>query len=249
MPRRRIQRHGWDAKGLRSTEASVLQAVVQAYADVRRDQEIVRIRENNVQVLSNQLEETKAKFEVGQITRTDVAQAQAQLAASRALLSSAQAQLPDQPRQLYRRGRPEPRPAGDPEPPIPGLPPTRGRGLRCSRSRKSRSCVRPSAPRRPPAPSIAEARAANHPTISLQASLGYSGTVAPFDHPQLRPGHHGWRDGDPAAVHRRVEQLQHPLRAGAEQFRPHLQIEVARRQVVQTGLPGLERRWRDRAPT
>ncbi|MDP9103669.1 MAG: TolC family protein, partial [Pseudomonadota bacterium] len=80
-------------EGLRSTEAQILQSVVQAYTDVRRDQQIVAIRQNNLKVLANQFELTKAKFEVGQITRTDVAQAQAQLASARALLSTAQANL------------------------------------------------------------------------------------------------------------------------------------------------------------
>lgn len=78
---------------LRRTEATVMQAVVQAYADVRRDQEGLRIREENVRVLQRQLDESKARFDVGEITRTDVAQSEARLAAAQAQLSQAQAQL------------------------------------------------------------------------------------------------------------------------------------------------------------
>ena len=62
---------------LRGTEQSVMLAVIQAYVNVTRDMEILRIREENLSVLQRQLEETSARFEVGEITRTDVAQAEA----------------------------------------------------------------------------------------------------------------------------------------------------------------------------
>ena len=78
---------------LRSVEQSVMQSVIQAYVDVLRDLEILRIREANLGVLRRQLEETNARFEVGEITRTDVAQAESRLAQSESALASAQAQL------------------------------------------------------------------------------------------------------------------------------------------------------------
>jgi outer membrane protein len=78
---------------LRSVEQSVLGSVIQSYVDVRRDQERLRIAQENVNVLSRQLEESNARFEVGEITRTDVAQSEARLAAARASLSSTQALL------------------------------------------------------------------------------------------------------------------------------------------------------------
>lgn len=78
---------------LRSVEQSVLGNVIQSYVDVRRDQERLRIAQENVNVLTRQLEESKARFEVGEITRTDVAQSQARLAAAQANQSSAQAIL------------------------------------------------------------------------------------------------------------------------------------------------------------
>ncbi|OYU70546.1 MAG: hypothetical protein CFE28_11435 [Alphaproteobacteria bacterium PA2] len=80
-------------EALRRVEAQVLGAVIQAYMDVRRDQESLRIQNENVAVLQRQLEESKARFEVGEITRTDVAQSEARLAASVALRQSAQGQL------------------------------------------------------------------------------------------------------------------------------------------------------------
>jgi len=78
---------------LRSVEQSVLGNVIQTYVDVRRDQERLRIAQENVTVLTRQLDESNARFEVGEITRTDVAQAQARLASARASQSSAQAIL------------------------------------------------------------------------------------------------------------------------------------------------------------
>ena len=78
---------------LRALENDLFQAVIQAYVDVRRDEQSLEIRRNNVDVLRRQLEETRARFEVGEITRTDVAQAEARLASSQATLSLQQAQL------------------------------------------------------------------------------------------------------------------------------------------------------------
>jgi outer membrane protein len=80
-------------ENLRRVEAQVMLTVVQSYVDVRRDQEGVRIRQENVTVLQKQLEESKARFDVGELTRTDVAQSEARLRAAQALQQSAVAQL------------------------------------------------------------------------------------------------------------------------------------------------------------
>ena len=80
-------------ENLRDIEQQVMLSVIQAYVNVTRDLEILRIRQENLTVLQRQLEETSARFEVGEVTRTDVAQAEASLAQSEADLASAQAQL------------------------------------------------------------------------------------------------------------------------------------------------------------
>jgi outer membrane protein len=80
-------------ENLRRVESQVLVSVVQAYSDTRRDQETLRIRQRNVEVLTQQLKESNARFEVGEVTRTDVAQSQARLSQAQALLASAVAQL------------------------------------------------------------------------------------------------------------------------------------------------------------
>jgi len=80
-------------ENLRNIEQSVLASVIQAYADVIRDGEILSIRQSNLGVLQRQLEEASARFEVGEITRTDVAQSESRLAQTEADLANARAQL------------------------------------------------------------------------------------------------------------------------------------------------------------
>lgn len=78
---------------LRNIEQLVLLEAVTAYMDVVRDQEIVKLRENNVTVLSKELKATQDRFAVGEVTKTDVAQAQARRAASVSALDLARANL------------------------------------------------------------------------------------------------------------------------------------------------------------
>ncbi len=63
-----------------ATEEQVLFSVAQAYLDVVRDQATVELNVNNEQVLRRQLEATNDQFRVGEVTRTDVAQAESRLA-------------------------------------------------------------------------------------------------------------------------------------------------------------------------
>ena len=73
-----------------STEQSVLLSVVTAYLNVLRDQAVVQLNRNNEDVLARQLQAARDRFEVGEVTRTDVAQAEARL--SRATSDRIQAQ-------------------------------------------------------------------------------------------------------------------------------------------------------------
>ena len=65
-----------------TVEQDVLLDTSIAYINVLRDEAVVELRRNNVHVLQRQLEATRDRFEVGEITRTDVAQAEARLSAS-----------------------------------------------------------------------------------------------------------------------------------------------------------------------
>ncbi|GGG51224.1 type I secretion protein TolC [Caldovatus sediminis] len=78
---------------LLATEQQVLLDVVVAYVRVIRFQEEVRLNTNNEQVLSRQLQATNERFRVGEITRTDVAQAESRLAGARALRAQAEGDL------------------------------------------------------------------------------------------------------------------------------------------------------------
>lgn len=78
---------------LRGVEQEVLLDVITFYMDVIRDQSIVRLREDNVNVLSKDLKATQERFAVGEVTKTDVAQAQARRAFSVSQLDLARANL------------------------------------------------------------------------------------------------------------------------------------------------------------
>jgi len=78
---------------LREVERGVLLEAVTAYMDVIRDQAVVRLQENNVRVLSRELRATQDRFDVGEVTRTDVAQAQARRAGALSALDFAKANL------------------------------------------------------------------------------------------------------------------------------------------------------------
>jgi outer membrane protein len=78
---------------LRASEQNVLFNAVTAYMNVVRDQAIVNLRQNNIRVLSEQLRAVQDRFKVGEVTRTDVSQAEATLAGARADLSIAQGTL------------------------------------------------------------------------------------------------------------------------------------------------------------
>ncbi len=76
-----------------AVETSVFQSVAQAYLDVVRDQALVEVNRNNEQVLKKQLEATQDRFRVGEVTRTDVAQAESSLAQASATLIAAEGTL------------------------------------------------------------------------------------------------------------------------------------------------------------
>lgn len=78
---------------LRGTEQGVLLDAVTAYMDVFRDEAILRLRINNQSVLTEQLRAAEDRFEVGEVTRTDVAQARARRSGAISSVSAARANL------------------------------------------------------------------------------------------------------------------------------------------------------------
>jgi outer membrane protein len=75
---------------LRVTEQQVLLDAATAYMNLLRDQAILDLNRRNVEVLTEQLKQTRDRFNVGEVTRTDVAQAESRLAAGRSQLLLAQ---------------------------------------------------------------------------------------------------------------------------------------------------------------
>ena len=80
-------------QGLLATEQTILLQAVQAYMNVVRDRSIVSLRQKNVSVLDEQLRASDERFKVGEVTRTDVAQARARVSQAQALLAAARASL------------------------------------------------------------------------------------------------------------------------------------------------------------
>jgi outer membrane protein len=80
-------------EGLRVLEQTVLLSAATIYMDYLRDAAIVEVQKSNVRVLEQTLKQTKDRFNVGEVTRTDVAQSEAQLAAGKTQLLTAEANL------------------------------------------------------------------------------------------------------------------------------------------------------------
>jgi len=74
---------------LRAVEGDVFTQAVTAYMDVIRDRAIVELNQNNVKVLETNLEATRDRFQIGDLTRTDVAQSEARLQLGRSQLAAA----------------------------------------------------------------------------------------------------------------------------------------------------------------
>src|SRR3954454_19713725 len=78
---------------LRAVEGDVFTQAVSAYMDVIRDRAVVELNSNNVRVLTTNLEATRDRFQIGDLTSTDVAQSEARLQIGRSQLAQAQGQL------------------------------------------------------------------------------------------------------------------------------------------------------------
>lgn len=79
--------------GLLSVEQQVLFRTVSAFMELRRATETVALRQNNVRVIRQEVRAAKDRFEVGEVTRTDVALAEARLSAARSALAAADGAL------------------------------------------------------------------------------------------------------------------------------------------------------------
>ncbi len=213
---------------LRQAEATVMQSVIQAFVDVRRDEQALKIQDDNVNVLTHQLAETKARFDVGQLTRTDVAQAEARLAGARAGLASARSQLAvsrasyvtvvgQTPAQLAA------------EPALPALPATVDQAF--DAAEKGNPAIRAADfAEQAAAARVAVAKAADRPTVSLQAQYGYEGFLQ--NQPSLVESTGSWQKSLTASA-----TITQPLFTGglnASHIRQALETDNARRMDLET---------------
>src|SRR5687768_7687368 len=109
---------------LRAVEGDIFTEAVGAYMDVIRDRSIVTLNRNQVRVLETNLQASRDRFEVGDLTRTDVAQSGARLALAQSSLATAEGRL-ESSEENYRRvigDLPDELAPPDPLPALPGTP-------------------------------------------------------------------------------------------------------------------------------
>ena len=114
---------------LEAVEGDVFTEAVAAYMDVIRDRAIVELNQNNVRVLNTNLTATRDRFEIGDLTRTDVAQSEARLEIARSNLATAEARLASS-FENYKRVIGQPPEDLAPPPPLPPLPATAEEAVR-----------------------------------------------------------------------------------------------------------------------
>jgi outer membrane protein len=81
------------AEGVRDNEAALITDVIGAYAELLYDQQAAEIARADIELLDHQVAEAKARYKLGQATRTDVAQLEAQRASAVATLADAESTL------------------------------------------------------------------------------------------------------------------------------------------------------------
>ena len=160
---------------LRAVEGDVFAEAVAAYMDVIRDRAIVELNRNQVRVLDTNLQATSDRFEIGDLTRTDVAQSESRLAIGRSNLASAEGRLTTS-EQNYRRivGK-APGELASP-PPLPPLPTSADQAVRIALV-SNPDLIAITASGRAAGYDVRVAEASRLPTVSGIASGDYVKTV------------------------------------------------------------------------
>src|SRR5690349_20989993 len=114
---------------LRAVEGDVFTQAVTAYMDVIRDRSIVELNQNNVKVLDTNLQATQDRFQIGDLTRTDVAQSEPRLQLGRSQLATAVGRLVAS-EATYRQVIGHAPGVLAPPPPLPPLPTTADEAVR-----------------------------------------------------------------------------------------------------------------------
>lgn len=157
---------------LSAAEQALITDTVTAYADVLRTQEIVSLNENQVKVLQQELRASRDRFEVGDVTRTDVAQSEARLAAADSNLIGARGNAIFA-RQAYQRLVGRAPGQLEPLPPLPPLPADEAQALQRA-TELNPGLGASKANEKAAAEDVRAAKAGRMPSIGVQASANYT---------------------------------------------------------------------------
>lgn len=166
-------------EALRGAEGDLLVELIATYSDVRRDRRSLAIRQKNVRVLEATLDEIVARRDAGELTRTDIAQAETQLLAARVQHNAAEAQLEASHAAFVAIVGREPGNLAE-EPDLPGLPGSADEAFAIAEIANP-DLARAVATERASRARIAAARAEGNPQLSIQGIAGTSGPAVPFD--------------------------------------------------------------------
>ncbi|MEM9010229.1 MAG: TolC family outer membrane protein [Pseudomonadota bacterium] len=157
-----------------ATEQDVLLEAVTAYSDVLQDIRIVELERTTLRVFMQELQAARDRFEVGEVTRTDVSQAEAVVASSRSSLAAAIGSLAIS-REAYLSVVGEPPGELSPPPPLPPLPATRDEAVAIAM--REHPSIRAARFNELAANfAVDSARAAFRPTIDIIGSVGVDRT-------------------------------------------------------------------------
>lgn len=217
-------------EALRGAEGDLLVELIAAYSDVRRDKKSLFIRQKNVRVLQSTLDEVVARRDAGELTRTDIAQAETQLQAAWVQLHAAESQLEASRAAFIAVVGREPGNLA-PEPDLPNLPKTADEAFAVAEYANPDLAAAMAAERASRA-RIAAAYAEGEPMLSVQGLAGTGGPGVPFD----RREHDVTFTGRatltvPLVAGGRVRSL--VAQAKNRQSGDALRIEATRRQIAQ----------------
>lgn len=164
---------------LRGSEGDLLVDLISAYSDVRRDRRSLAIRRRNLATLESTLSEVVARREAGELTRTDIAQAETQLLAARVQVNAIEAQLEASAASFTAIvGRAPGNLAAEPD--LPNLPQTADEAFAFAEALNP-DLAAAMAQARASRAGIAVAKAEGRPELSLRGTAGTNGPAVPFD--------------------------------------------------------------------
>jgi outer membrane protein len=213
---------------LRAVEGDVFTEAVAAYMDVIRDRAIVELNTNQVQVLITNLQATRDRFEIGDLTRTDVAQSEARLQLQRSNLASAQARLAAS-QENYRRVIGHAPGELAPPPPLPPLPVSPEEAVHIALVNNP-DLLSINQQARAAGLDVNVARATRLPTVSAVGSASYVNYLGTADE-QFAPGAPNSSTATGAGVQARIPIFQGGLPAARTRQAQALQAELLEQTV------------------